>query len=66
MRIEKKLAQGHLIRCECDRVFIVRTLGPSVECPHCGLTALSTELASAFHQRREAARQEAVKAAAEA
>ena len=48
MLIESKLSEGHKIRCAQGHVFVVRALGPSVECPHCGETALSTDLATAF------------------
>ena len=49
MLIESRLSQGHKIRCAHGHVFIVRSLGPSVECPKCGETALSTDLATAFY-----------------
>ena len=48
MLIESRLTEGHRIRCAAGHVFIVRTLGPSVECPKCGETALSTYLATAY------------------
>lgn len=48
MRIELRLSEGHRIRCAHGHVFVVRALGPSVECPKCGETALSTDLATAF------------------
>ena len=48
MHIESRLSKGHKIRCAHGHVFVVRTLGPSVECPKCGETALSTDLATAF------------------
>lgn len=48
MQIQKKIAQGHLLRCEHGHSFVVKRLGLSVECPKCGETALSTELATAF------------------
>lgn len=48
MLIESRLTEGHQIRCATGHVFIVRTLGPSVECPKCGETALSTDLATAY------------------
>lgn len=48
MLIESRLSEGHQIRCANGHVFVVRTLGPSVECPRCGETALSTELATAY------------------
>ncbi len=51
MLIESRLTEGHRIRCAAGHVFIVRTLGPSVECPKCGETALSTDLATAYFPR---------------
>jgi len=48
MLIESRLSEGHKIRCAKGHVFVVRALGPSVECPQCGETALSTDLATAF------------------
>ena len=48
MLIESRLSEGHQIRCAQGHVFLVRALGPSVECPRCGETALSTDLATAF------------------
>jgi hypothetical protein len=55
MEIDGKLPQGYIVICWRDhapRSFLVRRLGPSVECPECGGTALSTELAGAYHGRR--------------
>lgn len=48
MHIQKKVAGGHLLRCGHGHSFVVKRLGLSVECPNCGETALSTELATAF------------------
>jgi len=48
MKIEAKLAKVYRIRCDCGALFAVRTLGPSVECPECGRTALSTDLAADY------------------
>jgi len=51
MYIDARLPNGYLIVCDRaaeDHVFIVRNLGPSVECPKCGDTALSGDLAAAF------------------
>lgn len=48
MLIESRLSEGHRIRCAHGHVFMVRVLGPSVECPKCGETALSTDLATEF------------------
>jgi hypothetical protein len=44
MQIDDKITEGYVILCHNkteEHVFIVRTLGPAVECPKCGSTALS-------------------------
>jgi hypothetical protein len=54
MIIDGKLPQGYVVICShrhASRSFLVRRLGLSVECPACGRTALSTELAADFHRR---------------
>jgi hypothetical protein len=46
-----KLPEGYIILCELDgdeHSFLRRTLGISVECPHCGTTRCSTELAQEY------------------
>lgn len=55
MQIDDKIAEGYVILCNSkadEHVFIVRTLGPAVECPKCGSTALSGDLATDFVRRR--------------
>jgi len=52
MKIEAKVSKGHLIRCDCGESFLVRRLGIGVECPKCGATALSPDLAAAFHEEQ--------------
>lgn len=55
MQIDAKIAEGYVILCDSkteEHVFIVRTLGPAVECPKCGSTALSGDLATDFVRRR--------------
>jgi|HigsolmetaAR204D_1030405.scaffolds.fasta_scaffold27383_1 hypothetical protein len=52
MRIEAKLSHSIIIRCDCERTFNIRRLGPSVECPHCGTTALSPDLVMEWHLSR--------------
>jgi hypothetical protein len=55
MQIDAKIAEGYVILCNNktdEHVFIVRTLGPAVECPKCGSTALSGDLATDFVRRR--------------
>ena len=55
MIIDGKLPQGYVVICNAHQhshSFLVKWLGPSVECPRCGRTALSAELATAFIERR--------------
>ena len=55
MEIDAKLAEGYVILCNSkaeEHVFIVRNLGPAVECPKCGSTALSSDLATDYVRRR--------------
>ena len=55
MQIDAKLAEGYVILCDSkaeEHVFIVRNLGPAVECPKCGSTALSGDLATDYVRRR--------------
>jgi hypothetical protein len=54
MRIDARLPEGHVVLCVGgggEHSFLVRRLGLSVECPHCGQTALSVHLVSDFYQR---------------
>ena len=48
MFIEAKTERGYRVACGCEKTFVVRRLGPSVECPHCGHTALSVDLVTEF------------------
>ncbi len=53
--IDDKLPEGYVILCQAkdeDHTFLVRRLGPSVECPRCGSTALSTDLVLEFGLRK--------------
>ncbi len=53
--IDDKLTEGYVILCKAkdeDHTFLVRRLGPSVECPRCGSTALSTDLVLEFGLRK--------------
>lgn len=55
MQIDAKLSEGYVILCDNkaeEHIFIVRNLGPAVECPKCGSTALSGDLATEFVRRR--------------
>jgi hypothetical protein len=49
MKIDRKVAKGYEIRCDCNRAFVTGRLGPSVECPYCGHTALSADLVAEFY-----------------
>jgi hypothetical protein len=47
-----KLPQGYIILCRHngdDYAFLVRSLGISVECPHCGVTRCGAEMAQEYH-----------------
>jgi hypothetical protein len=51
MVIDGRLPEGYVIVCYSRRgshSFLVKQLGPSVECPKCGSTAISTGLATEF------------------
>lgn len=58
MVIDAKLTEGYVILCD-ERSemhsFLIESLGLSVECPHCGSTALATDLATEFYLPDEAA-----------
>jgi len=52
LSIEGKLPEGYVIVCsrrEDEFSFLVRNLGLSVECPHCGTTVGSTDLALQYY-----------------
>jgi hypothetical protein len=54
MILDGRLPQGYVVVCSSaddSHSFLVRRLGPSVECPECGRTALSTELLQAYYER---------------
>ena len=54
MQIDAKITEGYVILChnqDEEHVFIVRSLGPAVECPKCGSTALSGDLATDYVRR---------------
>jgi hypothetical protein len=57
MRLDGKIPEGYVVLCEPNdepHSFIVRRLGPSVECPQCGRTALSANLIAAYYERLNA------------
>jgi hypothetical protein len=54
MIVDGRLPQGYVVVCTSggdSHSFLVRRLGPSVECPECGRTALSTDLLQAYYER---------------
>ena len=53
MFIDGKLPEGYVIICtHDDHSFLVRRLGLTVECPRCGHTRFSADLAADFHAER--------------
>ncbi len=55
VRIEGKLPDGYVVLCDNDHEehsFIVQNLNVSVECPRCGMTAVSTNLVTEYTLRR--------------
>jgi hypothetical protein len=58
MIIDAKLSEGYVVLCDKHseiHSFLISTLGLSVECPHCGSTALATELVTDFYLANQAA-----------
>lgn len=54
MILDGRLPQGYVVVCTASddpHSFLVRRLGPSVECPECGRTALSADLVQAYYER---------------
>jgi hypothetical protein len=54
MILDGRLPQGYVVVCtnsSDSHSFLVRRLGPSVECPACGQTALSADLVQAYYER---------------
>jgi hypothetical protein len=52
--LDGRLPEGYVVLCTTGgdpHSFLVRRLGLSVECPKCGRTALSAELAAAYYER---------------
>jgi hypothetical protein len=53
-----KLPEGYIVLCELDggeHSFLAKSLGISVECPHCGTTRCGAELAQEYFLGRSAA-----------
>jgi hypothetical protein len=54
MYLDGKIPDGYVALCASNgeaHSFVVRRLGPSVECPQCGRTALSANLIAAYYER---------------
>jgi len=54
MHLDGKIPAGYVALCATNgetHSFVVRRLGPSVECPQCGHTALSANLIAAYYER---------------
>jgi hypothetical protein len=54
MYLDERLSEGFVIVCVGDggeHSFVLRGLGPSIECPQCGRTALSSQLIDAYYER---------------
>ena len=54
MILDGRLPQGYVVVCTSrsdSHSFLVRRLGPSVECPECGRTALSADLLQSYYER---------------
>jgi hypothetical protein len=54
--LDAHIPEGYVIVCggsKEDHSFLLSKLGPSVECPKCGRTALSAALLDAYYRRVE-------------
>ncbi len=54
VKIEGKLPEGYVVLCDNgheEHSFIVQNLSVSVECPRCGMTAVSTNLVTEYTLR---------------
>lgn len=54
MYLDERLSEGFIIVCADgtgEHSFVLRGLGPSIECPQCGRTALSSQLVDAYYER---------------
>lgn len=62
MVLDGRLPQGYVVLCshgDEPHSFLVRRLGPSVECPECGQTALAGPLVDDYYGRQAYVRQAA-------
>ncbi|WP_282609906.1 hypothetical protein [Pelagibius sp. Alg239-R121] len=58
MVIDAKITEGYVVLCDEHsemHSFLIGSLGLSVECPHCGSTALATDLATDYYLSDQAA-----------
>jgi hypothetical protein len=54
MYLDERLSEGFVIVCAGDggeHSFVLRGLGPSIECPQCGRMALSSQLIDAYYEQ---------------
>jgi len=54
MYLDDRLPDGYVIVCAGgggEHSFLLSKLGPSIECPRCGRTALSASLLDAYYER---------------
>jgi hypothetical protein len=52
--LDEHISEGYVIVCgssEGEHSFLLSRLGPSIECPKCGRTALSAALLDAYYKR---------------
>jgi len=52
--LDERLSEGFVVVCSGgggEHSFVLRGLGPSIECPLCGRTALSSQLLDAYYER---------------
>jgi hypothetical protein len=56
MYLDDRIPDGYVIVCAGgggEHSFLLSKLGPSIECPRCGRTALSTNLLDDYYGRAE-------------
>jgi hypothetical protein len=52
--LDDRIPGGYVFVCsrrDEEHSFLLRKLGPSIECPNCGRTALSASLLNAYYER---------------
>lgn len=55
MRIDRRSDDGIQVRCSAGHVFRRQVLGPTVECPICGDTGVTTDLMAEYYAPRSEA-----------